>query len=97
MPSVRINSVTTLPDGRYQLRVTYNPGTPQEQNVLKGFGSKQQFLAAIAVASAPDEETLLAHCGSWWAARSGDLSNTAIIVGKTFIEDWGNNNPIRVQ
>jgi len=34
---------------------------------------------------------------AWWKARSADLSNTAIAVGKTLIVDLSNNNPIRVQ
>lgn len=89
MPTtVQIASKTDLAGGGIQIEFSDGHGLT--------FQSLQEIEQNIAVYD-NDEDLTKFLCISWWLARSSDLSNTAVIVGKNFTFDLSNANPIRVQ
>ncbi len=61
------------------------------------FSSESDLHLFIDSLNAPDAERVLKEALGYWRSRDEDLSNTTFMRNKTLIEDWGANNPIRVQ
>lgn len=79
------------PDGRFENVYTLN----EAGGSGRIWSTKDDAL--LIIPALESDENLVAMHLAYWAARSADLTNTAVMLNKTLTVDFSAANPIRLQ